>query len=76
MCCSIHNVNNIHLKMYDKVEIPKQKLIQVNTIYYDMKQYQFKTNMVNFTYVQLKIFKILTVHRIYVGIADKYVTKL
>ena len=60
--------------MYDKVEIPDRKLTQVNNIEYDMKLYQVKTTIVNCTYVQLKVFKIITSHKRDVGIADKYVT--
>ena len=35
----------------------------VNTIEYDVKSYQVKTNIVNFTYVRLKVFKIVTSHK-------------
>ena len=37
MYFSRSNGNNIQLNMYAKVEIPKHKLTQVNTIEYDVK---------------------------------------
>ena len=63
MCYLINNANNVHLNIYDKVERPEQKFTGVNTIEYDIKQYQVKNNIVNYTYVQLKILKIPTTHR-------------
>ena len=65
MNCLIINGNNLHLKMYAKVEITKQKLTKANTIDCDVKYYQVKTTMVSFTDVWLKWLKILTSHRRY-----------
>ena len=50
-CLSIKG-SNLHLNMYYKVEGPRRKLTQVNTIEYDFKSFQIIMNEVNFTYVQ------------------------
>ena len=57
MCYLRNNGNNLHLNMYAKVVKPHQKLISLNTIEYDLKSFQFMTNIVNYTDVQLKQFK-------------------
>ena len=41
--------------MYAKVEKSEQKLTWVNTIEYDVKSYQVKATIVNFTSVLLKL---------------------
>ena len=70
----INNINNLHLKMYAKVEIPDLKLTQVNTIEYDTKSQQVKTTIINCTDAKLKGLRILTANRREFGISDKYVT--
>ena len=76
MCCSINNDNNLHLKIYGKVERPKQKLTQVNTIKYDLNLFKGMITIVSCTDIQIKILKILTTHRRYVDIVNEYVTQI
>ena len=76
MLCSSNNVNNLHINMYVKVERPEWKLTQVNTIEYDAKSCQVMRTIVNFTWVQQNILKIITSHRRDVDTVNKYVTQL
>ena len=55
---------------------PDHKLIQVNTIYYDVKSCQVITTIVNCTQVRLEILKILTSHIRDVDTVNRYVTQL
>ena len=63
MFCLSNHENNLHINMYAKVDIHKRKLTQINTIKYDVKSYEVKMTILNFTYVQLKGLKILPTHR-------------
>ena len=62
--------------MYAKVGKPKRKLTQLNTIDYEVKLCKVVTTIVNCTYVQLKIVKILTSHRRDDDTVNGYVTQL
>ena len=62
--------------MYAKVGKPDHKLTEVNNIKYDVKSCQVMTAIVNFTYVRLKILKLLTANRRDVDTVNGYVTQL
>ena len=70
------NGNNIHLNIYAKVEKPKRKCTQVNTIEYDVESCEVMKTIGNCTYVRLKILEILTNHSRNVDTVYKCVTKL
>ena len=72
----ISNINNLYLKNYTQAEILEQEMTQVTSKEYDEKLYQVKITIANSTDLRLKVFKILTSHRINFGIADEYVMKL
>ena len=74
MCCLSSDKINLNLKQVRPVWKTRENIYMDNTIYYDVKSYQFKTTIVNCTYVQLKGLKILISDTRDVLIASMYGT--